>query len=75
MGDDRKADADRQRPERDDELYPPYVVTAVERRRWRLASGIARAMFDDEPNRWSATRSIYRSDVPTGPERGGRSIS
>lgn len=47
--------------------YPPYVITAEEKRRWDLAEGIARQIFGDvdEANVWTATRSIYRSETPT----------
>ncbi len=48
--------------------YPVYVVTSEERRRWDLAAGIARQLFGDvdEANVWVATRTIYRSETPTG---------
>ena len=49
--------------------YPPYVITEAERKRWDLAEGIARLIFDDagEAQVWQATRSVYRSDIPTEP--------
>jgi hypothetical protein len=40
-------------------------VTEEERRRWRLAAGIAESVFGDAPNRWAATRSIYKSEIDT----------
>jgi hypothetical protein len=48
-------------------MYPPFTRTEEERRRWRLAAGIARAIFDDagEANIWMATRSIYKSQLDT----------
>ena len=51
----------------DDEMYPPYVQSAQERRRWRLAEGIASEIFGDagEAHVWMATRSIYRSEIET----------
>lgn len=53
----------------DDPRYPPYISTEDERKRWDLAEGIARLIFDDagETQVWQATRSIFRSDIPTDP--------
>jgi hypothetical protein len=49
-----------------DKQYPPYVRTDEQRRRWELAAGIARLLFDVEADVWVATRTIYRSPLPTG---------
>jgi hypothetical protein len=48
-------------------VYPPYIVTEEERHRWDLAEGIARQLFGDldEASVWMATRSIYKSGIPT----------
>ncbi len=48
-------------------IYPPYVVTSEERRRWDLAAGIARQLFGDvdEASVWMATRAIFRGGIPT----------
>ncbi len=49
------------------EHYPPYVAGAAAERRWDLAFAIAREHFGDldEAAVWMATRSIYRSEIPT----------
>jgi hypothetical protein len=59
----------RREPTDDDTLYPiPSWVASEDRRRWVLAEGCARHLFADDPGAvWAATRSIFRSDVPTGP--------
>ena len=41
------------------------MVTPENRDRWDKARTIAEQVFDDAPNRWQATRSIYHSDIPT----------
>jgi hypothetical protein len=51
----------------DEARYPPFITTQDERRRWRLCAGIAESIFDDGSNIWAATRSLYRSDLPTDP--------
>lgn len=56
-------------PERgpEDSPYPPYVVGDEQRLRWDLCEAIARRIFgeDGEAQVWMATRSIYKSDIPT----------
>jgi hypothetical protein len=57
-------------------LYPPYVQEGAERRRWRLATRAALAAYGYQPGEaldrldrsviWTAQRSIYQSDIPTG---------
>ncbi len=49
------------------EHYPPYITAAPAERRWDLALAIAREQFGDldEAAVWMATRSIYRSEIPT----------
>jgi hypothetical protein len=51
----------------EDRQYPPYVVTEAERRRFRLAWGIADRIFSEDGAAavWQAARSIYQSDLPT----------
>ena len=48
--------------------YPPYVVSAQERRRWWLSEWIATELYGDlDPALvWQATRAIYRSEIETG---------
>jgi hypothetical protein len=50
-------------------VYPLDVRTEVERHRWDLAMRAARHFFEDvagdEALIWSATGSLYRSDIPT----------
>ena len=48
-------------------MYPPYVRTPEERRRWRLADAVARLIYEGtgEAMIWIATRAIYRSGIPT----------
>lgn len=50
-----------------DPPYPPYVVTSEDQRRWDLAQGIARSIFEEDGPAaiWLATRSIYKSGLPT----------
>jgi hypothetical protein len=58
------------------DLYPPYVTSEEERRRWRLSTGAALACYGYQPGEdldgrdraliWTAQRSIYRSEFPTG---------
>jgi hypothetical protein len=49
--------------------YPPYVTTEADRRRWDLSEQAARRVAanigGDEATIWLATRSLYRSDIPT----------
>ena len=53
-------------PEVEPEQYPPFVATEDERKRFRLALGIARQQFGkDEAAVWMAARSLYHSDLPT----------
>ena len=51
----------------DERQYPPYVVTEDQCKRWDLAEGIARLIFDDagEAQVWQATRSIYYGPIET----------
>jgi len=48
---------------------PSYVVTEAERHRWDLAEQTARHVAEDtggdEATVWLATRSLYKSDIPT----------
>jgi hypothetical protein len=50
-------------------VYPLDVRTKAERHRWDLALRAARHVFEDvgvdEAIVWSATRSLYNSDIPT----------
>ncbi|MGE0065840.1 MAG: hypothetical protein AB7L91_17185 [Dehalococcoidia bacterium] len=49
-------------------VYPPWVETEAERRRFRLALDIARELMGEEdgPTVWQMTRSIYMADdLPT----------
>lgn len=50
--------------------YPPYVVTPEQKRRWDAASAAARnvaaGIGGNERTVWLATRSLYKSDIPTG---------
>jgi len=50
--------------------YPPYVNTDSERRRWELSEQAAYRLFEDVGADnvliWTTTRSLYRSDIPTG---------
>lgn len=48
------------------EVYPPYVQTKEEERRWDYCVALAKRMFegDDPANAWMAARSLYRSDIP-----------
>ena len=49
--------------------YPPYVKTEAERHRWdmagRMAERVAEEIGGDATTVWLATRSLYRSDIPT----------
>jgi hypothetical protein len=48
-------------------VFPPFVVTEDDRRRWQLAEGVAARVFDGEPAAaWQMARTLYRSDMPTG---------
>ena len=53
-----------------DNDYPPYVVTPEQKRRWDAALAAARniapAIGGNEQTVWLATRSLYKSDIPTG---------
>ncbi len=49
-------------------MDPQYVRTPAEaRRRWLLADAVARLVYEDtgEAMIWMATRTIYRSGIPT----------
>ena len=50
--------------------YPPYVVTPEQQRRWDAAGAAARKVAEEiggnETTVWLATRSLYKSDIPTG---------
>lgn len=54
-----------------DNPYPPYVLTPEQRRRWDAAEAAARRVAEEiggnEETVWLATRSLYKSDIPTGP--------
>jgi hypothetical protein len=54
-------------PQLEEGQFPPEVRTEEERRRFRLAWGVAEQIFgeDGQPAVWQAARSIYRSDMPT----------
>jgi hypothetical protein len=49
--------------------YPTYVKTEAERHRWDMASQMAARVAEeiggDATTVWLATRSLYRSDIPT----------
>ena len=53
--------------------FPPYVVSADDRKRWNLCLSIARQhseMFEpggvaDPQYVWFTTRALYKSDIPT----------
>ena len=49
--------------------YPPYVRTGAERHRWdpasRWAVWVSEEIGGDATTVWLATRSLYRSDIPT----------
>jgi hypothetical protein len=57
--------------------YPPYVRGEEARRRWRMATAAALISYGfsvgddlDRSDRmllWQAQRSLYRSDIETGP--------
>jgi len=48
-------------------VYPPYVQTDDQRRRWELSAGIAEKLFGEDgvAQVWSATRAIYAGPLPT----------
>lgn len=47
--------------------YPPDVQTPEQRERWDLARKTAEGLWPGDPAMiWSATRTIYKSDIPTG---------
>ena len=52
-----------------EDRYPPYVKTEAERHRWdiasRMAARVAEEIGGDATTVWLATRSLYRSDIPT----------
>jgi hypothetical protein len=52
--------------------YPRYVQTAEQKRRWRAsiaaAEKFAAQSGGDATSVWLATRSLYKSDIPTGGE-------
>lgn len=58
---------DNPEPAREAALYPPYVCTPEQRRRWDLSERIARQLFGDIDGAsvWMATRSIYNGEIPT----------
>jgi hypothetical protein len=57
-------------------LYPPYVLSEEDRRRWRLATRAAFVSYGYQPGDdldrlertviWMTQRSIYWSDIPSG---------
>lgn len=51
-------------PEPPGGVFPPWVRTDAERRRFRLALGIARELMGEEdgPTVWQMTRCIYMAD-------------
>jgi len=43
-----------------------FVITPDERRRWRLCRSVAESFADEYSDTiWFASRSLYRSDIPT----------
>ena len=57
--------------ERDEMLVPPYILTPAQLHRWRLSQALARLVFEDnEAAVWAATRSIYKSPIPTDADPG-----
>ena len=59
--------SDDELPELEDAQFPPDVRTDEERRRFRLAWGVAEQILaeDGQAAVWQAAHSIYRSDLPT----------
>jgi hypothetical protein len=57
------------REQTDEYRYPPYVRTEAERHRWdmagRWAVWVSEEIGGDATTVWLATRSLYRSDIPT----------
>ena len=46
--------------------FPTFVITPDERRRWRLCRSVAESFPDGNADTiWFASRSLYRSDIPT----------
>jgi len=46
--------------------YPMFVITPDEHRRWRLCRSVAESFADEDSDTiWFASRSLYRSDIPT----------
>ena len=66
MNPEGRSREDEQDPEHE---YPPYVRTEAERHRWdmasRMAAWVAGEIGGDAATVWLATRSLYRSDIPT----------
>jgi hypothetical protein len=62
---DGRADDERTGLDPDAERFPPFITSTAEQKRWRLCVAISESIFDDEPNRWAATRSLYRSSIDT----------
>lgn len=50
------------------ERYPPYVVTAEEKRRWDLCVAIAQELFEGSEGAaavlWQTTRVLYHGQLP-----------
>ena len=63
-------------PWAESDLYPPYARTEEERRRWRVATRAVLTSYGFRPGEpldgldraviWTAQRSIYGSELPTG---------
>lgn len=57
--------------------YPDYVQTAEEKRRWDLcreaAEGVRKMVGGNAETVWLATRSLYKSDIPTDAPAGNPS--
>lgn len=53
--------------------YPSYVVTDEQKRRWviagKAAAKVAAENGGNDATVWLATRSLYNSDIPTGPDQ------
>jgi hypothetical protein len=49
-------------------VYPPWVLSDEERRRWDLAAAIAAHLHaeDGAAQIWYATRAIYQGSIETG---------
>jgi hypothetical protein len=48
-----------------EEQYPDGIYTDAEKRRWDLSKKHAEALGLDPASTWTATHSLYGSDIPT----------